>query len=249
MKRDYPAAHSMDTTWYAIDQQGQVASFDTGEAGCVPTSCGDTEALDLIETLMSVPPGSGVELYVDDLVKEADGKILMNTHDGWEERSLEQLNIIYCVLVWLKDDSMLRDVDPKNASEFHRAPVETDVFAYADSPRRKDLRAFVQQGVLNRAWVNFLVEPSRFGLYEFEHGAAFDNWISGPYVKTSNPVSAMDLSKLPIEIREDIAKFRFSRVDFKQDITVDPREETNDYHDWGSQKVMIDGRIEEDDRE
>lgn len=33
---DYPAAHSMDSTWYAVDADGEVAAFDTGEGGCVP---------------------------------------------------------------------------------------------------------------------------------------------------------------------------------------------------------------------
>ena len=33
---DYPAAHSMDTTWYAVDLDGHVAVFETGENGHAP---------------------------------------------------------------------------------------------------------------------------------------------------------------------------------------------------------------------
>lgn len=33
---DYPAAHSMDTHWFAIDEAGEVAVFDTHETGPVP---------------------------------------------------------------------------------------------------------------------------------------------------------------------------------------------------------------------
>jgi hypothetical protein len=33
---DVPAAHSMDTTWYAVDADGAVAEFTSGEAGGVP---------------------------------------------------------------------------------------------------------------------------------------------------------------------------------------------------------------------
>jgi hypothetical protein len=36
MEVDYPAAHSMDTYWFAIDERGQVAVFDTDENGHVP---------------------------------------------------------------------------------------------------------------------------------------------------------------------------------------------------------------------
>jgi hypothetical protein len=33
---DYPAAHSMDTTWYAVDAAGHVAQFTSGENGHAP---------------------------------------------------------------------------------------------------------------------------------------------------------------------------------------------------------------------
>src|SRR5947209_20344599 len=34
---DHPAAHSMDTTWFAVDAVGDVAVFDTGEPGHAPS--------------------------------------------------------------------------------------------------------------------------------------------------------------------------------------------------------------------
>jgi hypothetical protein len=33
---DYPAAHSMDTTWFAVDKEGHVAAFESAEGGAVP---------------------------------------------------------------------------------------------------------------------------------------------------------------------------------------------------------------------
>jgi hypothetical protein len=36
MDVDFPAAHSMDTNWYAIDRDGRVAAFWSGESGAVP---------------------------------------------------------------------------------------------------------------------------------------------------------------------------------------------------------------------
>jgi hypothetical protein len=36
MLPDYPAAHSMDTYWFAVDHRGQVAVFVSGEPGHVP---------------------------------------------------------------------------------------------------------------------------------------------------------------------------------------------------------------------
>jgi hypothetical protein len=34
---DYPAAHSMDSCWFAVDRDGRVGFFKTGEAGAQPT--------------------------------------------------------------------------------------------------------------------------------------------------------------------------------------------------------------------
>ena len=33
---DYPAAHSMDTTWFAVDRDGFVAMLVTNEEGALP---------------------------------------------------------------------------------------------------------------------------------------------------------------------------------------------------------------------
>lgn len=33
---DFPAGHSMDSTWFAVDEAGEVAFFDTGEGGAIP---------------------------------------------------------------------------------------------------------------------------------------------------------------------------------------------------------------------
>lgn len=35
-RQDWPAAHSMDTAWYAVDADGHIGRFETGEAGALP---------------------------------------------------------------------------------------------------------------------------------------------------------------------------------------------------------------------
>jgi hypothetical protein len=41
VESDYPAAHSMDTDWFAVDRDGRVAYFNSGENGPVPESLRD----------------------------------------------------------------------------------------------------------------------------------------------------------------------------------------------------------------
>jgi hypothetical protein len=45
MRDDFPAAHSMDTEWYAVDQQGHVAVFSSDENGHVPAYVGQDDIL------------------------------------------------------------------------------------------------------------------------------------------------------------------------------------------------------------
>ncbi len=39
---DPPAAHSMDTAWYAVDAEGNIGIFETGEDGALPSAAADT---------------------------------------------------------------------------------------------------------------------------------------------------------------------------------------------------------------
>ncbi|MBO0867791.1 MAG: hypothetical protein J2P15_04425 [Micromonosporaceae bacterium] len=51
---DYPAAHSMDTAWFAIDADGHVGVFDSGEPGAVPAGHADpAEAYQLLRLPVS----------------------------------------------------------------------------------------------------------------------------------------------------------------------------------------------------
>lgn len=38
--KDFPAAHSMDTTWFGVDEEGELAVFESGEGGSVPNAYG-----------------------------------------------------------------------------------------------------------------------------------------------------------------------------------------------------------------
>jgi hypothetical protein len=54
--QDYPAAHSMDTMWFAIDQAGHVGIFFTGEDGPMPALAHDGNTLHVLQELRGVRP-------------------------------------------------------------------------------------------------------------------------------------------------------------------------------------------------
>jgi hypothetical protein len=50
MEDDFPAAHSMDTYWFAVDQAGHIGVFCSCEGGHVPAGAGDN-AIEVMDAL------------------------------------------------------------------------------------------------------------------------------------------------------------------------------------------------------
>src|SRR3954462_7293408 len=59
MAADFPAAHSMDSCWFAVDRDGHVGFFTTGEAGAMPAAgvTGDAAYRLCDQLAEAVPPG------------------------------------------------------------------------------------------------------------------------------------------------------------------------------------------------
>ncbi len=53
-QQNYPAAHSMDTYWFAVDLDGNLGFFDTGESGAVPSGV-NTEIDGLVQLFSMLP--------------------------------------------------------------------------------------------------------------------------------------------------------------------------------------------------
>lgn len=57
MEADFPAAHSMDSTWFAVDKAGHVALFATGADGAVPNQAapGPGAYMDVFDEMDELP--------------------------------------------------------------------------------------------------------------------------------------------------------------------------------------------------
>ena len=55
IEEDFPAAHSMDATWFAVDRDGHVGVFDSGDPGAVPAEVNDTSDDEVLEALEPLP--------------------------------------------------------------------------------------------------------------------------------------------------------------------------------------------------
>src|SRR4051794_10360255 len=53
---DYPAAHSMDTEWFAVDKDGHVGAFYSGEDGVVPREVYGDEGGEMMHRIARAVP-------------------------------------------------------------------------------------------------------------------------------------------------------------------------------------------------
>jgi len=87
---DFPAGHSMDTDWFAVDKDGNIAIFDSGQEGAVPIEFEkETFSLDLLRTHTELLSHSSVlrKLYLDEkaienLLHKCSVKILQEIKTG-----------------------------------------------------------------------------------------------------------------------------------------------------------------------
>jgi hypothetical protein len=110
---DFPAGHSMDTSWYAIDKDGNIGFFDTGGAGALPFQFwpGNTGVEQLFENYSTVISPGLRQLFLDKktvqkIVEECRCKspeeiisqdelmgdshfIILNEEKKWEDLNLE----------------------------------------------------------------------------------------------------------------------------------------------------------------
>ena len=144
-KVDYPAAHSMDSTWFAVDAEGNIAKFETGEAGAAPDSAhfdhGSIEPEQIAEMLAQ----SDYVVDFEDLIVKPDGNIY--TPKRYDSDEMVRYNPDsssgneYSCLFWLKDESFfptrIRQTAQEMAGDFSACPRSNEL--HSDPPPRCDL--------------------------------------------------------------------------------------------------------------
>jgi hypothetical protein len=193
---DFPAAHSMDTTWFAIDRDGNLAVFDSGEAGAVPEETIADQGFPHEDELRALP-ATGV-------LMDPDGHRAAN---GGGHLEINDFNVQYGALVFVKDTSAIADLLPKlEARELPATKGKALII------RLTDAQAFAQlheRGACLGCDSHYRDDDdddiARYGLYRYSH--ITDNWIAGPYARLAVPAKPVPLAQLPRELRDGAIRF------------------------------------------
>ena len=232
---DFPAAHSMDTYWFAIDAEENIAVFGTGEAGALPHSAQEID-IDLIRNLPRDDRGI--------INPKTDGKIAA-TGATAEYIDLQVAYPVNCILDCLIPfdpilDNLILVLSDEDAISKLRSQGDR-ILRFAGDPvviyiekcsKRKLAKLFKSGEVLAGKDVNILELNPLIGLFSYRHDDECENWIAGPYLQNGRPEKPLKLKELPTHIQELISRTHFEELRFQDTERLQPIDYTK-CDTWG----------------
>ncbi len=213
---DFPAAHSMDTVWFAVDRDGHVAVFESGEAGAVPDGAVSEESDVSRESLAAALPDAQYRLV--DWLGESREEQHRELPDRGGEGGMGLTLLFLTSLDAARLDFEVFEHAPASegvAVLFFDLPVET---AWRLHEAGLCLGCFPwPRGPYTGLWDDL---PRKLGLFHYEHST--DNWIAGPYVRTEPPKRPLHVNQLPPDLREPLGRVRFEALCFGETERIQP---------------------------
>ena len=229
---DYPAAHSMDTTWFAVDRDGNVAVFESGEAGAVPTEgyVGE-EGWGLKDTARARLPSTEALLDVDGRARYAS-KLHLEANLALDLRYQDRL------LLFLADLGPAREL-LTGATFTEAKAAKGTALRFTAGLTPAAFAALHERGLCAGCSLDFGDDEDGLaasGLFSYEH--ANDNVIAGPYVLLQQPERPAKLADLPPDVAAAAIAFDGS---FAQTPVLNPAELWQ-CEAWGAAWLSSDGK-------
>ena len=249
---DFPAAHSMDATWFAVDRDGHVGLFTCGEEGAVPTTEVNDFQRDIgavLEALDRLPVTSEAEFRLSAVLhpglragalprRESPG-------EGWPTEGLAELEPertraegVTEVLLF-RDESLLTPevrvlpgLQVGRVGQFVVVSLTSDVKLARHDPQREVWAEFKRVANASRTYVTYekflggtrsLVRRGAFFYSTYSPSAArFE--ITGPYGQRLAPQRPLCLDEAPDPVREAFAPRARLDVSFASSPYIQPVE-------------------------
>ncbi|MFO0928265.1 MAG: hypothetical protein U0736_14705 [Gemmataceae bacterium] len=231
MDADYPAAHSMDTVWFAVDADGHVAVFRTGEAGAVPLEAyaGDEAYQTEARLRELLPPGT--------LLHDVDGRRRPSPRPH-KPQAWAGGNVLMALTTL---DPVRDEVARGTAVEVAMTRGKGVLFTGLTDARLAELQALPE---CLGSWNFYADEDDPAGMagrgfFVYEH--LTDNWISGPYGREAVPGRPIHVDQLPPDVRRLVGQFRLDAVRFTDTPHLQPVELT-ECASWESAYIDVTGR-------
>lgn len=216
---DYPAAHSMDAHWFAVDAEGHVALFHSTESGAVPSGLHGDDPYAFGEQLAPLLPRVEVIHDLAGRRRPAPGRL-----DGIEHVFFDAE---WPVVMFLDSlDPVQADIDAGRAVVARATEGHAVLWPTLPAATRTRLHeAGVCKGC-HHSWYEFSDESAlhalgRRGFFEYRH--PMENWISQSYGRQSIPAAPVHIDQLPPEVRQRLKHKRFA-LRFSDTLQIQPVE-------------------------
>jgi hypothetical protein len=207
METDYPASHSMDTTWFCVDRDGHVAAFDSGEAGAAPENVRQDEGYELVRQLSRLLPAGEFAYDLAGRIRPGEPEPQKHYSAQFPEGSgRDQLYLMF-----------LNSLDPVNkveAGRVRQVRAHSGLAVVIRNPGKKLIKQLHESGAcLGCFWHWERLDPEfpdagQLGLYSYSH--LCENWISGPYGREKVPLKPIHVDQLPPIIRNAVKQIRLN---------------------------------------
>ncbi|MGK7942648.1 MAG: hypothetical protein AB4062_21310 [Crocosphaera sp.] len=266
---DYPASHSMDTEWFAIDKDGNIGVFDSGENGAVPDSSYRVERLgDLFLKLAEKSDNRVLQWNIpgENIIKNLTLETLQNKID-------KVIEVAGKVIEYPVIEYPIGSTTSGMTTKYVHKPLEEQMLFHWRFLLSSDnvIPLLEIEKIENNYAVHFAGEPSVIHLQscrvivvkklmeeglilagkeienftnEFHTLFGFFSYVMNydeayPYEKAGKPVIPLILDDLPEDIRDAISQTRFNDFSFNERTTIQPIEHFP-CNTWSFEQLWID---------
>jgi hypothetical protein len=228
---DFPAAHSMDTDWFAVDRDGHVGVFLSGEAGAVPTEA--MQDVDYSECLMRLAEALPAIIPLFDL------REWIGPEDAGRHHHRPVLGWRNTTLMFLESLDPVRDL-LGGGLVVDAPPVFGVAVLFEELPESLSRRIH-RAGACRACFsLDFGADWStRLGLFCYSH--ACENWISGPYSRGMRPTRPIRIDQVPPDLRAIFERMRFPSLCFSETSAIQPVDHAP-CDSWGNAYLGVDGK-------
>jgi len=226
MDEDFPAAHSMDTTWFAVDAEGHVGRFGSGESGAVAVEAQLDDPGQVWRELCEILPRcTPIHDLRGSLAPGPRGQAGRHWYgDGGSDHG---------ALMFLKSlDPVKRQISSGNAFAVEALAGAAVVFRRLTVAvtRRLHKDGHCLGCFFYCYWLpeesDLDDEPraraAEIGLYDYSHPV--ENWIALPYGREMLPSRPVHIDQLPPALRNQVGQARFEKLRFADTTHIQPCE-------------------------
>jgi hypothetical protein len=240
--QDFPAAHSMDTDWFAIDADGNIGVFQSGEGGAVPISNRELKqntTIENIEDLLALMSKDYQDGFIplktsgDIISKGLTISKIQNIINEWLSfrhhfsmpRPQEQTEkeIYDCLLLLSSEDVIPQLAIPAINDAFGLHFPGEKVVVFVSHCNIEILQNLMDEGEI--------LGGRESSVFDFVGLLGFFNYVCGeqssfPYKLVGKPINPLMLIDIPAHIRELIEVNKFNGLSFREKRTLQPIEHT-----------------------